>query len=297
MRLEFNLSTQVEKFPAMMASSRCIMRRFSQLANASGSGPLTATTGSGVPTSFYPRVNHGPHGDYRRKGSSWKPILLFTAANALPAGALVYYLQQSIEARQNELMRVAELLEIPPTEAVSRIESICRSSANTLLLTSEGISPILPHMPESALLVLTSDEIVDNVDQTIPGTADLFDSITASRDAKSSSPLSFVHFGLSKNSSIAQRLLHKKDRNMSLVYNGGALSDMSVSVTGTAMVVEDERLRRFYWRDRWASYIPRDDYILVKLVPTEARINSLNGGEALVDGLRFAREDQDWKRV
>ena len=152
-------------------------------------------------------------------------------------------------------------------------------------------------MPESALLVLTSDEIVDNVDQTIPGTADLFDSITASRDAKSSSPLSFVHFGLSKNSSIAQRLLHKKDRNMSLVYNGGALSDMSVSVTGTAMVVEDERLRRFYWRDRWASYIPRDDYILVKFVPTEARINSLNGGEALVDGLRFAREDQDWKRV
>jgi hypothetical protein len=72
---------------------------------------------------------------------------------------------------------------------------------------------------------------------------------------------------------------------------------MSVTLTGNAVIVEDERLRRFYWRDRWASWMNRDDFLLVKLAPSEARVHYLNGGEAFVDGVRFVREAETWKRL
>ena len=218
--------------------------------------------------------------------------------NALPVGAVVFYLKESIDRRQEELNRVQDLMTIPAQEAVSRIEAICRSSTSTLLLSGDQLVPIMPHQPESAPIVLTNDEVIDNIESTIPGTAALFDSITASRDHSNSNPLSFVHFAISSNSSAGKRLLEGRDRAMTLVYTGGLGSnDISVSIRGTATVVEDERLRRFYWRDRWSSWISKDKYILIKLYPSEAHISSLSCGENLVEGLRFVHSGNEWKRL
>ena len=209
----------------------------------------------------------------------------------------MYYLKESIDRRQEELNRVQDLLTIPAAEAVARIEAICRASTSTLLISGDHISPILPHQPESASLVLTNDEVVENIESTIPGTAALFDSITASRDQSNSKGLSFIHFGISTDSVAGKRLIEGRDRAMSVVYTGGlASNDISVSLKGQATIVDDERLKRFYWRDRWNSWIRKEKYVLVKLLPTEAHVSSLSCGENLVDGVRFVRSGEEWKR-
>ena len=229
---------------------------------------------------------------------SWKPVAMFTLANALPLGAVVYYLKESIETREEELKRIQDLMSIAPSDAVSRIESICRSSTSTLLAKGYVFAPIQPHFPESAPLILSTDELVANVDATIPGTAALFDSITASRDQTKSKPLSFIHFGIPSDSAIGKRLLEGKDRSASVVYAGGvAGNDVSVIVQGTATFVEDDRLRKFYWRDRWNSWINRDKFVLIKLLPTEVHVKSLGSGNELVDGVKFISEGDQWKRV
>ena len=222
---------------------------------------------------------------------------MFTLANVLPLAAVAYYLKRSIEERQAELERISDLSSLAPAEVAARMESISRSCSSSILIAGDSISPIIPHSPESSPLVLTTDDIVNNIDSTIPGTAGLFDSITATRDTSVSAPLSCVHFGLSAKSAPAKNLTGGKNRAMTVVYTGGPVSDVTVSVIGTATVIEDERLRRFYWKDRWAAWIGSEDYLLVKLAPSEVRLSSLNGGAEAVDGVRLVRDGNEWKRV
>jgi len=244
---------------------------------------------------FFTQGDNGQGRNTRK--SSLKPTLFFVLGNALPLGAIVFYLKESIDRRQEELKRVGNLLSIPANEALERIDAICRSSPSALLLSGNQMTPVMPHHPEAAPLVLTNDEVIDNIESTIPGTATLFDSITASRDQTHSKTLTFVHFGISSDSVAGKRLLEGKDRAMSLVYTGGlASSDISVSLRGTATVVEDERLKRFYWRDRWSAWIPKQKYVLVKFLPSEAHISSLSCGECLVDGVKFVQTNNEWNR-
>lgn len=227
-----------------------------------------------------------------RKGSSWKPFFVFTSLNALPLGAIVYYLKHSIEERKLELANISDLLEISPLEAASRIEGICRSCSNTLLVSGDQVTPILPHSPESAPLVLTADDLVNNINNAIPGVGAVFDSLSASRDNSKSTPFRQLHFGLSSDSSLAERVNSGEQRKVTLIYNGGLIPDVSLSITGNAVVVEDERLRQYYWRDRWNQWIQRDKYILIKIVPEEIRVHSLTG----INGIRLCRVGDGWER-
>lgn len=84
---------------------------------------------------------------------------------------------------------------------------------------------------------------------------------------------------------------------MTIVYSGGPFGDVSISVRGIATVIDDERLRRFYWRDRWSSFIPRDDFVLVKFIPSELSLNTLVGGADLAEGFKLVRVDNEWKML
>lgn len=222
---------------------------------------------------------------------------MFTAANALPLAGVAYYLKSSIEDRQLELERLSDLVSLPAADAVSRMESICKSCDNSILIHGDSISPVLPHLPESESLLLSSDEVVDNIDKTIPGTAALIDSVTATRDSSTRVPFNFIHLGVSSASSIGKALLSDRNRRMTIVYNGGSINDISVIVTGTATIIEDDRLKTYYWRDRWGSYIGKESYILVKITPAELQVKSLSGGEAMFDGMKLSRSDKVWNRV
>ena len=223
---------------------------------------------------------------------------MFSLANALPLGAVIYYLKESISTREDELRRLQDLLTLSPSEALGRVESLCRSATSTFLLKTDRIIPIQPHSPESAPIILTNDEVVENINSTIPGTSELFDSITASRDMSRSKPFSFIHFGLPLDSDICTAIKKEKDRGICIVYTGSMLgNDLSVSVKGTVTFVEDERLRKFYWRDRWNSWINKENLVLVKVLPVEVSVTSLNGGETFIDGVRFLCEGDQWIRV
>jgi len=186
---------------------------------------------------------------------------------------------------------------IPANDAADRIASVCKTATHFTLITNGGktITPILPHSPESTRLVLSSDEVVDNIDKSIPGTVELFDAIAASRDLSDSQPLRTIHFGISSSSPVGSNLLNKKKENRQAVvlYNGGPLSDITVSLGGSITIIEDERLRRFYWRDRWGSFVNRSDYILVKFVPSKASITSLNGGQSTT----LVKDNNEWSRI
>jgi hypothetical protein len=191
---------------------------------------------------------------------------------------------------------MSDLIELPPVEAASRVQSICRSCRNATVVGADKAVPILPHAPEEAPLVLTTDELVNNVNRTIPGTASVFDALSASRDVSQSVPFRSIHFGASSDSWIAQQIKTGRDRRITIVYNGGQANDVSLTVVGTAVLVEDERLRQYYWRDRWNGWIPRHKYILIKLVPNELTVNSLNGGETFASGVTLRRNNDEWVR-
>ena len=224
--------------------------------------------------------------------------MTFTLMNAIPLGAIAYYLKASIEERQAELERLSNLAGIPAKEVASRIESICKSSSQVVIVSSDStISPIIPLAPESAPLILTSDELITNIDKTIPGTADVFDSISASYDWSQIVPLRMVHFGVPGKSSLGNEI-HRKKRQCTMVYTGGPMKDLCVSLKGNMTVIEDERLRRFYWRDRWGSFISKkNDYLLVKFEPIEATIKSLNIDESMINGVTITRDNNNEWRV
>jgi len=219
--------------------------------------------------------------------------------NAIPLAGIAYYLKSSIEERQAELERLSNLTGLPAKEVASRIESICKSATQFTIVSADSvIFPILPHAPEAAPLVLTSDELIANIDKTIPGTSDVFDSISASYDWSQTVPLRMVHFGVSAKSVLGSNIV-RKNRKCTIVYTGGPMKDLCVSLKGNMTIIEDERLRRFYWRDRWGSFISKkDDYVLVKFEPSEATIKSLNVDEAMLNGVTLVRDNNgDWQTV
>jgi hypothetical protein len=232
----------------------------------------------------------------KQRRRSWRPILLFTSLNAIPLAAVAWYLKDSIDARQEELRQLSQLWNISASEASARIEAICRTCVNTVLIAGDAVYPVSPHAPENSPLVLTKDEVIENIDATIPGTSAVFDQITASRDVSQKLPLSFIHLGLSAKSG-AMRRIKDMERSMTIVYSGGPFGDVSISVKGIATVIDDERLRRFYWRDHWSSFIPRDDFVLIKFIPSELSLNTLVGGADLSEGFKLVRVDNEWKML
>lgn len=224
------------------------------------------------------------------------------AMNIMPIAGIAYYLKSSIEQRQLELERMADLVQLAPNEIAARLESICKTCTSTILQAGKTIVPVLPHAPESSVLVFTSDDVVNNIDHSIPGTAVIFDAITASRQKSDDDvALNFVHFGVSATSELGKRLVNGKDRRATLIYTGGPISDVALSLVGDAVVIEDERVKRYYWRDRWNAFLKKPQYLLVKFVPSEVTVNCLQAhdGETLVDGIKITRATgtTQWKKL
>ena len=271
-------------------------RRFSQLSTNSSSTltPSTSTAGTQLPGPFYPKLNASAREQAKSSGSSWKPSLAFLSLNVLPLAAIGYYLKSSIDERRLELSKITELVDLPANEVAARFGAICKACSNIVLMFgSQVIVPILPHPIESDALVFTTEEVISNIDQSIPGMADLFDAVTASREKTSeSAPLNFIHFGVSPNSVLGKHLLQKKDRRMTLVYTGSPIEDVVVSVKGTAVVVEDQRLKAYYWRDRWGAFAAKEEYVLVKFSPAEATLSSLQ-----CEDVKITRSNTQWNKM
>lgn len=201
-------------------------------------------------------------------------MLMFSLANIAPVAGIAYYLKSSIEDRREEMENLANLSDASAYEVSERINSLCRASTNCMLIYGARILPCLPHPPASGDLVLTDDELVLNVDKTIPGTGDIFDSITAKPDTSNATPLRFVHFAVRPDSETGKELLIKSNRRMKLVYSGGFTNDIAVVLEGQATLVEDKRLRNILWRDRWGSFTNKNDYVLVKFETLAASVVS-----------------------
>lgn len=219
---------------------------------------------------------------------------MFSIANLAPLGALIYYFKNSIDKRRAELEDIAHLSQGTASEIGEKINSLCRMSTQVLLIIGQEIVPCMPHLPEPSRIILTEDDVVANVDKSIPGTADVFDAITARHDSSNQIPLRYIHFGVSPHSNVGKRIAGKQDRGMSMVYSCGSSADTVIVLEGKATIIEDQRLRGYYWRDRWGSFTDRKGYLLVALEVTDARVVPASSGEVV----RISRNsDGEWSRM
>lgn len=280
----------------MIIGFRAARRNFSVDAIQSSKSTIMGRTLPSVPSSFYPKVSLDVRQTVGRKSSRIRPILMFTLANAIPLFGIAYYLKWSIDERQKELKRFWEIQTLPVNDALRLIDSMIRSCSNSVMLVDDQISPVLPHQPESSDLVLSSDELVDNIEKTLPGTSAVFDSISASRNTSESVPVNFVHVGISSKSVVMERISTRSDRKVTIIYNGGPLGDVTVTLRGVATIVEDERLRKLYWRDIWGQCMGRENYVLLKVLPCEVVVSSVSSGETLANGIKIMRYGNSWNR-
>lgn len=82
-----------------------------------------------------------------------------------------------------------------------------------------------------------------------------------------------IHFAVSSKSLSMGDL--SGSRNMTLVYMDTSTGRL-ITVQGTATEIDDDDLKRFYWRQRWAEYMAddRSDYVLLRLRPDIVTLRS-----------------------
>lgn len=234
----------------------------------------------------------------RASRASWKPSLTFISLNILPVAVIVYYLKTSIDERRQELAKMGELSTLPPNDVARRIESICNACSSSSLvlgtLDSCVVVPILPHSFEDDTVIFSSEDLVANIEHSIPGTSQVFDAVTATRQKCATTPLNFVHFAVSASSPVCAQLANK-NRKLTIVYNGGPVSDVAVTIHGTAVVVDDPRVKQYYWRDKWHSIASnKNEYILIKFSPSEVKLASLNCHQEVA---LIRKDSTEWTRA
>ena len=182
-----------------------------------------------------------------------KAAFVFFVANAVPFLAAYYLFKSSVKERERHKKTFAEsFMQSDVSLASAKAQELCATAPTVLLLSdSPSVTQVRPQPPETQSLVLPRKFPI-NAYSYDP----LVDVLTAERQ-DDVIPLDFVHLGLSRDFD------QLSQSSATLVY---LHPEATVTVRGTLQIVEDERLRDFYWRRSWGS---PSDGVLVKLQPTQ----------------------------
>ncbi|KAF4667843.1 hypothetical protein FOL46_002326 [Perkinsus olseni] len=216
---------------------------------------------------FYPKKRPEPQ-EEKTGFRGWKPFAAFIAFNALPIGYAVYYFRNSVENKYKELADNAKLARLDSQQALQAARDLTKRASQALLIIPDGeVVNVSPHVPEERALKLPSEPIVKGVPKN-QVTDSLMAEYTGDRV-----PFNMVHFAVSSTCLTSEDL--SGSRNMTLVYMDTSAGRL-VTVQGTATEIDDEDLKRFYWRQRWAEHMAEDrsDYVLLRLRPEVITLRS-----------------------
>jgi hypothetical protein len=212
---------------------------------------------------------------------SWKTLGIFLAANVIPIGAAYVYFSAAIEAREKELDAFQALPNAPVDLIISEVCLVTKSADTCLLLSCNSlISSITPHAPEDQTLEMISELPISSFKYD-----PLVDVLTA-RYVGDASPLTSIHFAV-PNLSLATL-----GDSPTLIYSSKDRGGL-VTVTGEWEVVDDERMRDYYWRNRWGS---KKDASLVKFKPLKVSLQSSRKPEDSIPRMVCIFRDSKWRK-
>ncbi|KAF4660453.1 hypothetical protein FOL47_007158 [Perkinsus chesapeaki] len=221
---------------------------------------------------FYPKRRPEPQEE--KKGfRGWKPFAAFLAFNALPIGYAVYYFRNSVENKYKELADNARLAYMNNEQALQAARELTKRASQALLVTPSGeVVNVAPHVPEERALKLPSEPIVKGVPKN-----QVTDSLMAEYTGERV-PFNMIHFAVSSSSLPFGDL--PGSRNISLIYMDASTGRL-LTVQGTATEMDDDDMKRFYWRQRWGEYMAEDksDYLLLRMRPEVITLRSTGPSE------------------
>lgn len=248
------------------------------------------------PDFFEPEVKS----DHRGK----RALLLFLLCNAIPFGALVYYVrEQRAERAQMSLLA----LPLSAGDVVAEAVRIMRTSSSCFFQrhgdASSDVLLVDPHHPEASVHATPTGPLPLLPDEDRNAFTDIF-------EFPSSVGPGFVHFAVSRNSSAGQAVL-AGDRQAHLMYLSPT-REAYCTVNGQLSVLSDPDSRRRYWKSVWAFSFPSEsapakeqsqagvpeaptpwtaaDYLLLRLAVTEVSIHAMGAGPQRWQARRARRE-------
>lgn len=241
---------------------------------------VPSSVASEVPTSFKPRPAIPDTEEPVSKGfKSWKSLGVLFLANAIPIGGAYAYFKASVDAREKELEAFQSLSNASADQVMREVKVVTKFADTCLLLSSGSVLSVSPHPPEEQTLELIAEVPLGNFKYD-----PLVDVLTA-KYVGDALPLSTIHFGMSSKSvsSLAE--------SPSLIYSSRDRGEL-VTVSGTWEVVDDERLRDYYWRTRWGD---KGSTALVRFKPHRVTLQSSRKPEDTIPPM-ICELNGEWKR-
>eukprot|EP00928_Gymnodinium_smaydae_P028276 TRINITY_DN21602_c0_g6_i1.p1 TRINITY_DN21602_c0_g6~~TRINITY_DN21602_c0_g6_i1.p1 ORF type:complete len:434 (+),score=97.91 TRINITY_DN21602_c0_g6_i1:145-1302(+) len=188
-----------------------------------------------------------------------RALLIFFACNAVPFGALLYYLREQREARaQLTLAALPVTAEDVAAEALRTIRTaaVClalsdapetAASARGGAAANLGALRVDPFPPERSAYVPPTEPLplLPQLERNV---------VTDLLEAPANSGLGFVHFTVSRNSPLGAAAL-AGDRRASLLYVSH-VRGAYCTVNGQLSVLSDAESKRRYWKPSWIAAFP-----------------------------------------
>eukprot|EP00929_Paragymnodinium_shiwhaense_P120725 TRINITY_DN92759_c0_g1_i1.p1 TRINITY_DN92759_c0_g1~~TRINITY_DN92759_c0_g1_i1.p1 ORF type:complete len:365 (+),score=66.24 TRINITY_DN92759_c0_g1_i1:53-1147(+) len=174
-------------------------------------------------------------------------LFLFFLCNAIPMGALLYYLR---EQRQQRAQMAMLSLPVEAAEIAAEALRAIRTSSGCFMLQparamndGAGALNVDPHPPEATAYIAPTEPLplLPQVERNV--VTDIF-------EAPPTSGLGFIHFALSKSAAAGNMLAG--DRRASLMYVSPTRGAYCV-VSGQVSVLDDPESRRRYWKSAWGG--------------------------------------------
>lgn len=237
-----------------------------------------------------------------------RALFIFFLCNAVPFGALLYYLREQRSQRAQ-----LSLLMLPQTadDVAEEVLRVIRTSSLCFLLegsdgaTSSCVLRVDPHPPEATAYIppTTPLPLVPQLERN---------EITDLLESPAVSGLGFIHFAVLRSSPIGQAVLHGR-RNASLLYMSNVRGAYG-TVTGQLSVLTDPESKRRYWKNSWASSFPaapppaakpqagaapeelpawlNPNYLTLRLAVSEVTLQAIVDGPQRWDSRRAQRLDK-----
>jgi hypothetical protein len=218
------------------------------------------------PTPFFPKPEFQPPPPPKNSRVIRKAAFVFFVANAVPFLGTYWYLKSVVKEKDEQKKTFQENFVLSDASLASAVaQDVCSLTSTVLLVSGSSavVKQVRPQPPETQPLVLPEKFPVAFY-QYDP----LVDVLACSRQ-ESVIPLDFVHFSLAQSE--IDRFM-ASDSFLTLVYFH---KDATVTIRGKSEIVEDERIRDFYWRRSWG--VQTGDNVLAKFVPLEISIQENSG--------------------
>lgn len=241
-----------------------------------------------------------------------KALFVFFLANAVPFGAVLYYLREQREQRAQ-----LSMLSLPASadEVAAEALRVVRTSSSCLLLQDAeashagygGALYVDPHSPEATAYVPPTEPLplLPQLERNV--ITDLFES-------PSVGGLGFIHLAVSASSPTGQAVARGR-RKAGLLYIS-QIRGAYCTVSGQLSVLSDPESKRRYWKAAWAASFPPPpappaapsasglpppealppwlsaDYMLLRLAVDEASLQAIVDGPQRWDARRVHRLDR-----